>query len=240
MPRDSSTAGWRCLFSKLWRKLVFPVVLRSREHSEHAAPNFGELLHGRQAVSRSRRRSHLVLTNNVGHADHEEFVKIVVENGEELELFKQRHAQIAGFFEHLAVEFNPIELTVNVEKRIGEVWHAFYGRQRGRRRFERSRTGSGNFDRFDSFYAFRAFDRLRDRLFRRRAAADRGFLTAVCSLFTSASAGLTSIPAGWTAAGLSVFAVDSLTAVSAPSVWSAQAALRLRVGLSDIECFHRK
>lgn len=168
-------------FSKLWRKLVFPVVLRSREHSEHAAPNFGELLHGRQAVSRSRRRSHLVLTNNVGHADHEEFVKIVVENGEELELFKQRHAQIAGFFEHLAVEFNPIELTVNVEQRIGEVWHAFYGRQRGRRRFERSRTGSGNFDRFDCFYAFRAFDRLRDRLFRRRAAADCGFFD--CSVF---------------------------------------------------------
>jgi len=75
-----------------------------------------------------------------------------------------------------------------------------------------------------------------DAVLRRTAV----FLTAVCSLFTSASAGLASIPAGWTAAGLSVLAVDSLAAVSAPSVWSAEAALRLRVGLSDIECFHRE
>ena len=48
-------------------------------------------------------------------------VKIVVENGEELELFKQRHAQIAGFFEHLAVEFDPADLAVDVEGRIVNV-----------------------------------------------------------------------------------------------------------------------
>ena len=102
------------LFGKLRKELHLPMVLGAREHAENAAADFGKLLHGRESVRRGRRCADLELADDVCHANHEEFVKVVVEDCEKLELLKERRFRVASFVEHLAVEFNPVEFSIDV------------------------------------------------------------------------------------------------------------------------------
>ena len=120
------------LLRKFRKELLLPVVLGAREHAENAAADFGELLHGSESVRRGRRCADLELTDDVCHANHEEFIKVVVEDREELELLEERRLRIARFIKHLAVEFNPVEFAIDVKKRVVQVRHALNRRKRRR------------------------------------------------------------------------------------------------------------
>ena len=54
-------------------------------------------------------------------ADHEELVEVRAEDGEELEPLQQRHGRVLGLFEHAAVELEPAQFAVDVQRRVVEV-----------------------------------------------------------------------------------------------------------------------
>ena len=53
-------------------------------------------------------------------ADHEELVEVGLEDGQELEPFQQRHARILGLFQNAAIELQPAQLAVEIQRRIVE------------------------------------------------------------------------------------------------------------------------
>ena len=55
------------------------------------------------------------------HADHEELVQVAGEDGEELAPLEQRDLGVAREGQHPGVEVEPGELTVDVERRVGQV-----------------------------------------------------------------------------------------------------------------------
>ena len=51
-------------------------------------------------------------------ADHEELVEVGLEDGQELEPFQQRHLRVLSFLQDAAVELQPTQLAVDVERRV--------------------------------------------------------------------------------------------------------------------------
>ena len=62
-------------------------------------------------------------------ADHEEFVEVGLEDGEELQAFQQRHVWVLGLLQDAAVEFQPTQLAVEIEGRIVQARHGRLGRR---------------------------------------------------------------------------------------------------------------
>jgi hypothetical protein len=56
-----------------------------------------------------------------GDADFDKFVEIVGGDGEELDAFEERIAEVASFFEDAAIEFQPLEVAVEIVARVVEV-----------------------------------------------------------------------------------------------------------------------
>ena len=55
-----------------------------------------------------------------GNTDLHEFVEIVGSNGEKLYAFEKRITWVAGFFEYTAIEFEPLNVAIEVVARIFE------------------------------------------------------------------------------------------------------------------------
>ena len=106
-----------------------PMLLGAGNQNKHLAPDFGELFGGRHAV---RRRGHgpaAVLAIDVRHPDHKEFIEVVVEDGEEFKLLKERETGIRGFVEHFRIEVQPIDFPVQVQVGAGQFTDFLCGAQ---------------------------------------------------------------------------------------------------------------
>jgi len=98
-----------------------PEVFGDLEHFGDLAADLGELAGGRHPVGARGLRTHAGLTLQVHHANHVELIEVVEEDCEELNALQQRDRRIGGRLEHLAVEFDPADLAVDVEGRIVNV-----------------------------------------------------------------------------------------------------------------------
>ena len=81
-----------------------------------------ELFFGVEAVGRDVLRVSTVLSQQRGHPHHEELVQVGGDNREKLDALEKRMGRVKGLEQHPLVEFEPAELTVDVEMRVGEVW----------------------------------------------------------------------------------------------------------------------
>ena len=61
---------------------------------------------------------HLLL--QAADADHEELVEVGREDGQELEALQQRHRRVLGLLQHAAIELQPAQLAVDVQRGIVE------------------------------------------------------------------------------------------------------------------------
>ncbi len=112
-------------FQQLRGQALEPVALRARGQQQGAAADLGQLLGRRDAVGRAVGRAVAVLAQDVGHADHEEFIKVVVEDGKEFELFQQGLLGREGFVQDLGVEVQPVDFPVEEKVGAGKVLHVF-------------------------------------------------------------------------------------------------------------------
>ncbi len=80
-----------------------------------AAGNLLELLQRTQSVGRHVLRRHAAerLLAETGHPNHEEFVEIRRENGQELDSLQQAILLVLGFFEHPRVELQPAQFAID-------------------------------------------------------------------------------------------------------------------------------
>ena len=85
-----------------------------RDELQDARPGRGELLGGRPAVRRQRRRSGVHLLAQAGDADLEELVEVAGEDRQELDPLEQRVALVAGLEQDARVELEPRQLAVEV------------------------------------------------------------------------------------------------------------------------------
>ena len=66
-----------------------------------------------------------VLAQDVGHADHEKFVEVVIEDGKEFELFQQGLPGREGLVQNLGVEVQPVDFPVEEKVGAGKILHVF-------------------------------------------------------------------------------------------------------------------
>src|SRR5262249_48201156 len=66
----------------------------------------------------------LDLLLDAADADHEELVQVGAEDGQELEALQKGHLRVLGLFEYAAVELQPAQLPVEVQRRIFPSRHA--------------------------------------------------------------------------------------------------------------------
>ena len=71
---------------------------------------------------------HLLL--QAADADHEELIQVGAEDRQELEPFQERHLGVLGLLQHPAVEFQPAQFAVDVQRRVvqGRHFNAVSGR----------------------------------------------------------------------------------------------------------------
>ena len=97
-----------------------PVSSRYINKRQRLFANFRQLTGGRHLVRAGRTGTRLVLLKDVRHADHEKFIKIRIENREELHLIEQRAVRLNRGFENALIEVEPGKLTVRIESRRSE------------------------------------------------------------------------------------------------------------------------
>ena len=97
---------------------INPEILGLFENLRDFTANFGKLPGGRHLIRTGRFGSASGLSLNVHHANHEEFVEIIVEDGQEQNSVEQRDLGIHCRFKNLTVELNPTDVAVNVQRRI--------------------------------------------------------------------------------------------------------------------------
>ena len=108
-------------FGQLMDELLAPVILTDAGHGHDAATDVGQLPGRTHAVRSRGSRAAAVLPEDVGHAHHEEFIKVVAEDAQEFELFQQGSGLVQGTFKHSGVEFQPVDFPVDVEARTVQV-----------------------------------------------------------------------------------------------------------------------
>ena len=97
---------------------INPEVFSFFENLGNFTTDFGKLTSGRHLIRTGRFGSASGLSLNVHHANHEEFVEIVVEDGQEENTVEQRDLGIHCCFKDFTVELNPTDVAVNVQRRI--------------------------------------------------------------------------------------------------------------------------
>ena len=83
----------------------------------HAAADFHKLLGGRHLIGPRRQHIAARLTLQVHHAHHVELVKIIEEDRQELDAIQERHLAVFGRLKHLAIEFDPADFAIGVQRR---------------------------------------------------------------------------------------------------------------------------
>ena len=63
----------------------------------------------------------------VGHTDHEKLIQVRVEYSQELQLLQERSLVVKGALQHPSVEFQPVELTVEEQRRAVKILNLFRG-----------------------------------------------------------------------------------------------------------------
>ena len=162
--RDDDT-----LFAQGGLQGLEPEILGTVDEGRHLLTDDRELTARRNSVGARGGDARLFLTEDVGDANHEEFVEVVPENREELHALEKRHAGVFGFGEHLLVEVDPVDFPVEIVLRVVEVDRRFDGgllallhaartvRLGGLGRFGAVESGSRGFDGGDRFIVFHFF-----------------------------------------------------------------------------------
>ncbi len=90
----------------------------------------GQLLFGRQAVGGRVLVPRRNLLAKTGDANLEKLVQVRRKDGQELETFEQRGSRVFRFVQHPAVELEPGEFAIDIERRVAEVDGGTVGRNR--------------------------------------------------------------------------------------------------------------
>ena len=111
-----------CL-SKSGLQFLSPVSSRYINKSKRLFADFRQLTGGRHLIGAGRTGTRLVLLKDIRHTDHEKFIKIRIENREELHLIEQRAVRLNRRFENALIEVEPGKLAVRIESRRSERSH---------------------------------------------------------------------------------------------------------------------
>ena len=79
-----------------------------------------ELLRRRHLVRPRVQHARFELVQKASHADHEKFVEVGPENGQEFDAFEQRIGRVLRLFEHAPLEFQQTQFAVHVQRRVVE------------------------------------------------------------------------------------------------------------------------
>ncbi len=90
-------------------------------HLQGAFPHRVDLLEGAHAVVAQIFDARPKFLEDGGHADHEEFVEIGPDDGQEFHPLQERVGGVQGLVQDALVEFQPTQLAVDVQGRIGQV-----------------------------------------------------------------------------------------------------------------------
>ncbi len=90
-------------------------------HGEHDGAKLFELLGGGHAVRRQVDHAGLDLILQARDTDHEELVEIRAEDRQELDALEERMAGILHLLQHPAIELDPAQLPIEIQRRILEV-----------------------------------------------------------------------------------------------------------------------
>ena len=108
-------------FFESGQELLAQTLERLAEHAAHLFADGGKLIARRHAVGAGAdgdARSDFLL--QAADADHEEFVEVGSEDGQELDPLQQRHGAIERFFENATIELQPAKLAIDVQAGIVE------------------------------------------------------------------------------------------------------------------------
>ena len=111
-------AETNALFLEGGFQFLKPEVFGDVEHFQNASANFREKFGCRHFIGAGRFCPDSGLSLKVHNANHEEFVEVVVENRQKHDTLNQRYLRVHRGFQHLAVEFNPAQLAIDIERRI--------------------------------------------------------------------------------------------------------------------------
>ncbi len=100
-------------------KNLLPAVVLESKFRKECFFYRSELFGCRHPVRRRLQHSLGGLPLETRDTDHEKFVKVVCKDGQELHPFKERVPFVLCLFEHMVVETDPAQLTVDIER--GEI-----------------------------------------------------------------------------------------------------------------------
>ena len=107
--------------AKLGRQVAVPAVEGAFEVAEQRLADGGQLLQRGHAVRRRLQDPAGDLAAEPGHPNHEKFVEVGGENGEEFDPLKQGIASVQGLFKYPPVELQPGRFPIDVETRVLEI-----------------------------------------------------------------------------------------------------------------------
>src|SRR5215475_8724496 len=99
---------------------VVPAFVLVANENVHAFRNFGEFLFSGEAVGADALGALLDFLEETGNADFNKLIEIVGSNGKKLYPLKKRVTRIARFFEYTAIEFEPLDMAIEVVARVFE------------------------------------------------------------------------------------------------------------------------
>ena len=125
------------------KDLVVPALVLVAHENVHRVGDFGKFLLSGETVGADALRALLNLLKETGNADLDEFIEIVCRDCQEFDALKKWIARIAGFFEDTAIEFEPLEVAIEVVARVFELdsCHRFFRLVGEEKRYQPSVTG---------------------------------------------------------------------------------------------------
>ena len=115
------------LVAQFAAELFAPMLLSDGSHVHDSAPDFSELPGRAHPVIARGLAAAAVEAEHVGHTDHEKLIQVRVENSQELQLLQERSLVVKGALQHPSVEFQPVELTVEEQRRAVKILNLFRG-----------------------------------------------------------------------------------------------------------------
>jgi len=88
----------------------------------HGGGNFCQFFFGGQAVGADFAGAVFNLLEEAGDANFHEFVEVVGSDGQKFDAFEQGVANVAGFLEDAAIEFEPLDVAIEIVLGVVERW----------------------------------------------------------------------------------------------------------------------
>lgn len=125
------------VFSQSWNHVVHETVLMQPELLTYGRADRPELILRGHAVGSPLYDSCSELLLEPGHPDLEELIQIAAEDAEKLEALEKGSALVQRFVENPAIELEPGQLSIQIERRMPEIEDRWLGRELGWRRYLR-------------------------------------------------------------------------------------------------------